>query len=458
MEKPQSLVPYFSSSKSHPEEVVDITGASEQTMTIKPSRKRKSHTLSYKELIEITNKLCNASERDKKFGTLVSGMMLQLLEIANGNVAEDLGDTIDENLEKVFPRILEKYRTQFKPRKIQRYNSMTAKSEDKSVHRSGIEISSSNVDTDCFITSGKEDSVNRKVIVPSKPIGQAYATCRRKKPMVEQVKNKYIQSSKTSKVVSIHNLHTSKANLLKPKGTKTSSCGFCGDCSHRITRCGKKKALGKEQDGSLLAAYLLNSAPFSLLNKNESRELIVHDMSSRSGVRHMVVHSLHSKWNCDISTRPTQNDLSARITFLNQYGEPLGGYNRCLVDLIRVLEYIYANKNKKGRYIFSTLHEESIGPQFHCSQTDRVSPRKEMKSANGLDSTNSANSLCSPVRNPYEKQTEKSLVSERKLTSDDRTGESNQSMRNPYKTKTTQVLTQKEVIEIPEVTKEVMEI
>ena len=52
---------------------------------------------------------------------------------------------------------------------------------------------------------------------------------------------------------------------------------------------------------------------------------------------------------------------------------------------MRVVEYIYANKSKKGRFLFSTIDQESIGSQFSCPQTQS----SEYK----LHST--------PVTNPY---------------------------------------------------------
>ena len=43
--------------------------------------------------------------------------------------------------------------------------------------------------------------------------------------------------------VSVENLQLTKVNVFKPKGTKTPSCGFCGDPANRISRCGKKNHL-----------------------------------------------------------------------------------------------------------------------------------------------------------------------------------------------------------------------
>ena len=176
---------------------------------------------------------------------------------------------------------------------------------------------------------------------------------------------KLATSSNNTKTISVENLQFTKVNAFKPKGTKTSSCGFCGDPGHRISRCGKKKSFGAVQDGSVLSTYLLNTAPFSLLNKDEARELINDDVSSRRGVKHMIVHSLHMKWQCDPTIRPRLNELAARITFLNQVGEPLGGYDRSLVDLMRVVEYIYMQiRVKRGGFCFQLLIKKVLDLSF----------------------------------------------------------------------------------------------
>ena len=43
------------------------------------------------------------------------------------------------------------------------------------------------------------------------------------------------------------------------------------------------------------------------------------------------------------------------------------GFNRCLLDLCRLTEYIYKHQRKAGRYIFSSIEKESIGPQFRTN-------------------------------------------------------------------------------------------
>ena len=105
-------------------------------------------------------------------------------------------------------------------------------------------------------------------------------------------------------------------------------------------------------------------APFSVLNYSEAKEIIDDSVSSCVGVKHILVHSLHVKWVCNTQSRPNQDELAARITFLNKVGKPYGGYTRCLVDLRRVIEYIYKHNSTKGRSIFSQIKKQSIGPQF----------------------------------------------------------------------------------------------
>ena len=74
------------------------------------------------------------------------------------------------------------------------------------------------------------------------------------------------------------------------------------------------------------------------------------------------------KWVCNTQSRPNQDELAARITFLDKVGKPHGGYTQCLVDLRRVIEYIYKHNSTKGRSIFSQIKKQSIGPQFQSTE------------------------------------------------------------------------------------------
>ena len=109
--------------------------------------------------------------------------MLQLLEIANENTGTNLGDDLEANMNEFFPQIIHKYKTQFQPsKKIAKFNSMSMK-KDISVNRKENQLTDFGDDVEI-----EEVSVNRDIVVPSKPIGYQHATCRRKKPRVEIMK------------------------------------------------------------------------------------------------------------------------------------------------------------------------------------------------------------------------------------------------------------------------------
>ena len=325
-----------------------------------PCRKRKAAVLNYAEFMDVATKLSQASERKKAtFGTLCCGMMLQLLDIANGQDASILDDELDHNLINAFPHLIDKYKSSFKPVKQNQFKSIT-NTDALSINR--LDAASASLPN--------EHSVHRSVTVPSKPLGHQYATCNRIKPMVERVQQpKHQQKIDVTKAVKTNHLILRKAPGLKPKPKRILTCSFCGDRNHQKCNCPLKISYGPEQDGSRFVEYLLNQAPFSILDEREAKEIIYDNVSSRIGVKHIVVHSLHVKFQCNTQSRPRQDDLAARITFLDKIGKPYGGYTECLVDLIRVIEYIYKHNGTKGRCIFSFVNKKSIGSLYHSSQT-----------------------------------------------------------------------------------------
>ena len=112
-------------------------------------------------------------------------MMLQLLEITNGNTATNLGDNLEANMNELFPQIVYKYRAQLQPsKKVAKFNSMSM-NKDVYVNRNKNQLTDFGDDVD-----KDKLSVNRDAIIPSKPIGYQYATCRRKIPRVEVMKKK----------------------------------------------------------------------------------------------------------------------------------------------------------------------------------------------------------------------------------------------------------------------------
>ena len=154
--------------------------------------------------MDVAAKLSNASPRKKRFGTVVCGMMLQLLDIANGQEASILDGDLDQNLQNAFPHLIDKYKSSFKPVKVNQFQSVT---DTPSVNRCATEPTQSST----------EKSVYRSITVPSKPIGHQYATCQRIKPMVEIIQDKHHNPCQyVNNVVKVCKLIPNKTNLLKP--------------------------------------------------------------------------------------------------------------------------------------------------------------------------------------------------------------------------------------------------
>ena len=54
------------------------------------------------------------------------------------------------------------------------------------------------------------------------------------------------------------------------------------------------------------------------------------------------------------------------ITLLNYFGMPIPCYNRCLLNLVFVMDYIYNHNGTAKRFLFSKVDEEIVGSTF-CS-------------------------------------------------------------------------------------------
>ena len=61
-----------------------------------------------------------------------------------------------------------------------------------------------------------------------------------------------------------------------------------------------------------------------------------------------------------------KEEMVVTITLLNDFGMHILVYNRCLMDLVVVIDYIYKFNGIAKRYMFSKLAEESVGGTF-CS-------------------------------------------------------------------------------------------
>ena len=292
--------------------------------------------LSHNEFLEVANQLHNASKRKRKFGVLVSGFMLQMLEIAKGQEASIMDDDLDVNLENSFPLLIDKYKTSFKPVKAMKFKSIGDNSDVASVDRS--------------------------ITAPTKALGHVQAPSGRIKSNLENTRNGIVPKPSTGRPISVNNLMFRKTNTKK---NKQQSCSFCGSTEHRrITACPILRGFGDPETDTEVVEYLKKNAPFSLLKDVDMDKIITEDISRRYSVKHMVMHTLHIRWRTDLSSRPREDEFVVCISLLGDKAKPVPGYSRCLVDLSQVIKYIYTNLGKKNRFIFSHVRKESVGSQF----------------------------------------------------------------------------------------------
>ena len=285
--------------------------------------KRKYTVLSHTDMMEVAAKLSAGSQRNKKFGTAVSALMLQMLDICDGKIPSTISTNLDNNLDHHFERIVHNYKTSFK--------SVT----DVSVQ------------------------LVEEVELPPKAMHHERSTTKRLIPNVEKMKKCNYQSKKQKTTrITIPDAPNAKQ--------KYTSCSFCKGIDHRISNCPMKDNYGTSWDGTELIKYLKTMSPYSILTALDKNRIITSDVTGgRNGIRHVVVHMMHSKISVIHNNgRPSEEEFVATVSFLDSYGQPLDGYKRCLLNFGRLTEYLYKNQQKGGRYIFSTVEKESVGPNF----------------------------------------------------------------------------------------------
>ena len=114
-----------------------------------------------------------------------------------------------------------------------------------------------------------------------------------------------------------------------------------------------------------LEKYILFQSPFTILNASDCNKIKDENIGSRNGARHMIVHQIHCKCALSSNIRPPKEYLVATITLLDSFATPVIGYDRTLVELTKVIEYLYKHNSNKNREFFSTIKRESIGKSFY---------------------------------------------------------------------------------------------
>ena len=130
-------------------------------------------------------------------------------------------------------------------------------------------------------------------------------------------------------------------NICRISTKKKTSCSFCGNTGHKITKCPVKQALGVERKVILLVEYLSCRAPYSVLNESDRDKIITNEFTGRSTIRHMKIHQLHTKCKPSPLSNPTPDQMVALVTMYDKYGKPLDGYVECIVALDLIISYIH---------------------------------------------------------------------------------------------------------------------
>ena len=148
--------------------------------------------------------------------------------------------------------------------------------------------------------------------------------------------------------------------------------------------------------GSDVIEDLLTKTPFTLLNGNDRKKIITTDICCKNGSKHIVIHTLHCKVLNPCLRRPPKEEMAVTITLLNDFGKPIPGYTRCLVNMVLVTEYIYKHNGTSKRFVFSKLEEESVGTNFfsisnihkysNCSQ-ENLELRSSLRPLSIMDSS-----------------------------------------------------------------------
>ena len=94
------------------------------------------------------------------------------------------------------------------------------------------------------------------------------------------------------------------------------------------------------------------------------------------------------------------------ITLLNDFGKPIPGYTRCLVNMVFVMDYIYKHNGTSNCFVFSKLEEESVGGTFcsisnmhqHMIQSPNYLAIKNSQPALSIKDSTRSNETCEKKR------------------------------------------------------------
>ena len=88
--------------------------------------------------------------------------------------------------------------------------------------------------------------------------------------------------------------------------------------------------------------------------------IISSDIKNTKNARYLDVHMLYTRVKPPPMMNPSEEHLVATISLLNVKGDPLDGYNRCLVEFNYVLSYIGKHQGTKKIDFFFVILQMKV--------------------------------------------------------------------------------------------------
>ena len=289
------------------------------------SKCRTPTRLNHTDYSNISNRLFNACERNKKYATFVNGMMLHMLNIVE---KEDrsilLADNYNENMSKHFPNLIDNYKQLF-----------------------GTD------NNDVFLDN---------IEAPLKTINTHFATNNR----LKTTREKKIQQLKKRKNEITQCYGTIKNSTIQNRTFAKRSCTFCKvSDGHTVSNCKLKMKYGKCVDCILLMEIILSKAPYKIIDPDQANN-VIYDLDSKL-INHVLIHTVQTKIET-INCRPTKEDLIIEVTCLGKNGTELPGYTRSLIHCPQIFNYLHKIKGSKHHYVFSNIDKECIGSEYQKNE------------------------------------------------------------------------------------------
>lgn len=146
---------------------------------------------------------------------------------------------------------------------------------------------------------------------------------------------------------------------------KQKKCSFCKSVSCAKTRnCSVKEKYGKIiENASNYLSYLKDDAPYRDIKNIEINSFVANpDFST---LKHLQVVEIVCKTKKSAMSRPSEDQFLVKINAINENGHVMSAMENILVSLSELPDIVTDIVRKKQRYVFSKV-ELSMGEEFDC--------------------------------------------------------------------------------------------